>query len=184
MTRKQYIVDKKLQLKTAFSVVAVVIIITAAVLGVLAFSVVKNNAKIQSLNEIQQMNVEWLQAQLSQQMQLNKLTDPAYLNATRQIAMNQQKSFTTINEIFTMNKYLLMALVLVIVFEGFVLYLLIIRITHRIVGPIYVMSNYIKDIIAGKLPDVRKLRTKDELKEFYGLFSEMVDTLKKKEKGS
>ena len=59
---------------------------------------------------------------------------------------------------------------------------MIIRITHRISGPIYVMSNYIKDIINGDFPDPRPLRDKDELKKFYSLFVDLVDSIKEKHK--
>jgi len=56
---------------------------------------------------------------------------------------------------------------------------MLIRKTHRISGPIYVMSNYMQQIIEGKIPDhVRKLRKKDELQEFYKIFTKMVESIK------
>jgi hypothetical protein len=42
------------------------------------------------------------------------------------------------------------------------------------------MSNYLKEIIAGKLPSPRPLRKGDELKEFYALFVEMVEAVKRR----
>jgi signal transduction histidine kinase len=51
--------------------------------------------------------------------------------------------------------------------------------THRISGPIYVMSNYIKEMINGKYPHPRPLRKHDELTDFYALFTQLADTLAK-----
>jgi nitrogen fixation/metabolism regulation signal transduction histidine kinase len=59
---------------------------------------------------------------------------------------------------------------------------MIIKITHRISGPVYVMSNYMKEIINGIIPSPRPLRDKDELKNFYELFVEMVKSLKTSKK--
>ena len=60
------------------------------------------------------------------------------------------------------------------------MFVMIIKITHRISGPIYVMSGYMKDIIDGKLPTPRNLREKDGFREFYELFREMIEVIKKK----
>ena len=49
-------------------------------------------------------------------------------------------------------------------------------------GPIFLMSRYIDDIIKGEYPIVRALREKDEFKEFYEKFTEMVEILKKRDK--
>ena len=43
------------------------------------------------------------------------------------------------------------------------------------------MSTYIKDIINGKYPSPRSLRNKDELKDFYELFKQMIIALKKRD---
>ncbi|NOZ88246.1 MAG: hypothetical protein GXP49_18695 [Deltaproteobacteria bacterium] len=51
-------------------------------------------------------------------------------------------------------------------------------VTHRIAGPIYAISRYLDQITAGKLANIRPLRKKDELKEFFKTFNEMVDALK------
>jgi hypothetical protein len=44
------------------------------------------------------------------------------------------------------------------------------------------MSNYIKEIINGDLPEPRPLRDKDELKHFYSLFVDLVESIKEKHK--
>ena len=56
-----------------------------------------------------------------------------------------------------------------------------ILITHRIAGPIFIISRYVDSIADGKIPETRPLRKKDELKEFFDKFSRMLDALKERE---
>ncbi len=56
-----------------------------------------------------------------------------------------------------------------------------ILITHRIAGPIFIISKYIDSIADGKIPETRPLRKKDELKEFFEKFNKMLDILKERE---
>ena len=51
-------------------------------------------------------------------------------------------------------------------------------ITHRIVGPIYIINRYINSITDGILPAPRPLRKKDEFKNFFADFNNMVNKLK------
>ena len=61
---------------------------------------------------------------------------------------------------------------------------MLIRKTHRVSGPIYVISNFMREIIAGKRPHLRPLREHDELKDFYELFKQMVDAVHRRDKGA
>ncbi len=56
-----------------------------------------------------------------------------------------------------------------------------ILITHRIAGPIFIISRYVDSIADGKIPETRPLRKKDELKEFFDKFSRMIEALKERE---
>ncbi len=56
-----------------------------------------------------------------------------------------------------------------------------ILITHRVAGPIFIISKYVDSISDGKIPETRPLRKKDELKEFFDKFSKMLDSLKERE---
>jgi len=70
-----------------------------------------------------------------------------------------------------------------VILQGVLLYFILIRKTHKIAGPLYVMSNYFNDIINGITPNPRSLRKQDELQDFYALFVKMVDALHKREEG-
>ena len=53
--------------------------------------------------------------------------------------------------------------------------------THRVAGPVHVMSLYVAALAAGRYPRLRPLRRKDELRAFFGRFSEAVDRIRQRE---
>ena len=170
--RKQYVIDKKFQLRTTFSIIGVVTIITACIIAAIATSVAYNNSKIENIYEIEDNVVHFLTSRPQ------GVSDPTYKNAIKDIAQNHSDNMQTLKQIIKYNKILLIILLIFVISQGMVLYILLIKKTHRISGPVYVMSNYIKEIINGNFPNMRALRKNDELQDFYELLKQMVDTLR------
>ena len=54
-------------------------------------------------------------------------------------------------------------------------------ITHRVAGPVYVMSHYMAVLATGRYPRLRPLRKHDELKIFFDRFSEAVESMRARE---
>ncbi len=48
--------------------------------------------------------------------------------------------------------------------------------THRICGPLFVMSGWLEDLTAGRTPQLRPLRKNDEFKDFYQTFCRTVES--------
>ncbi len=174
--RKKYIIDKKYQVKTAFSVILVATIITSAILGIIAASVFYNNTKIENIYEIENQIVTFLSSRSTSN------EDESLRRAIVDVDKNHHANMVTLKTIMTYNRALLIAIVLIVVLQGFVLYFVLIRRTHRVSGPIYVMSTYMKEIIDGRQPRFRSLRKNDELKDFYELFKLTVQSLKNERK--
>lgn len=55
--------------------------------------------------------------------------------------------------------------------------------THRVVGPIYVVAQYMGAIRGGMLPRCRPLRDDDELKGFYKEFQDTIESIRQRETG-
>jgi len=175
--RKKLIIDKRFQLKTAFAVIGVVTAVSLIILSAISASVVYNNEKISNIYQIED-NI----FQLMQAANIDGATGDHYQATLARLTRSHEKNLDTIERIARNNKILLASLIMCVLVQGLILYMLIIRITHRISGPVYVMSNYFREIIDGNIPDPRPLRDKDELKGFYALFKELVYSLKEKEK--
>ena len=50
----------------------------------------------------------------------------------------------------------------------------ILVVTHRVMGPVYVMSRYLTDLVEGRPPQMRELRTDDELSQFHDLLCRVI----------
>jgi predicted secreted Zn-dependent protease len=53
--------------------------------------------------------------------------------------------------------------------------------THRVAGPVYVMSLYVSALAAGRYPRLRPMRQKDELRGFFDRFAEAVERIRERE---
>jgi hypothetical protein len=187
--RKQYIIDKNFQLRHTFSIIGIVSVITAIILGAITASVVYNNNKLRE-NNIKITNIYEIENSIFVSLSSlpEAVKDLNLRKALIQNSKNHDRNMETLNRIIAFNtniiKYnrvLLASILAIILFESIVLFIILIRKTHRISGPIYVISNFMKDIIEGRDPKLRPLRDKDELKEFYELFQDMVKAIRKRE---
>jgi len=173
--RKQYIINKKFQLKTTFSVIAIVFVIVAIIIAAIGVNAAYNNKKLINIIQIQDNIVEALIA-YSQSPH-----DSDQKLAIQNIANDHVKNINTIKEIIELNNFLLLIIITFVILQGIILYFVLIRKTHKIAGPIYVMSNYFNDIIKGNIPNPRPLRKNDELQDFYALFVKMVDAIRSRQ---
>ena len=188
--RKQFIIDRQYQLRTAFSIIGMVSVITAVILGIITISVVYNNGILRA-NNTKITNIYEIENSIFVSLSSipETVKDPNQKKALIQNFKNHDKNMETLNNIIsyntsiiTSNLVLLLVILVTVVLESIFLYVILIRKTHRVSGPIYVMSNFMKDIIEGREPELRPLRSKDELKEFYELFRRMVAAIQDREK--
>jgi hypothetical protein len=177
--RRQYVVDKKFQFKTTFSVIGLVTILTALVVIAFASTMAYNNNKMYGIIQSEDKIFQALAVISSKQTK-----DKSYKSAIGNMSMDHVNNFNIIENITQNNKILLISLFVFIIIQGIILYIMLILKTHRISGPIYVMSNYIKEMINGKYPHPRPLRKHDELTDFYALFTQLSDTLAKGKGGA
>jgi hypothetical protein len=79
------------------------------------------------------------------------------------------------------DRLLLAAFGLIAVLLAAALGLLGVVITHRVAGPVFVMGHYLQVLAQGRFPRMRTLRRSDELKAFFGIFIDAVDSMKVRE---
>jgi hypothetical protein len=78
----------------------------------------------------------------------------------------------------------LLYLVLLVVGMAFVLSIWGIIVTHRISGPLYLVARYLGILGGGQYPDMRPLRKRDELQEFFTTFEEAVNQLRNRDQAA
>jgi hypothetical protein len=79
-------------------------------------------------------------------------------------------------------RQLLWVLLAIAVLSSSALGLLGFILTHRVAGPVYVMSHVLTALAQGRYPSRRALRKHDELKPFYSHFLQVIDTLRERER--
>src|SRR5688572_18276398 len=75
----------------------------------------------------------------------------------------------------------LLQVVLAVIVMAIVLSVWGLIVTHRISGPLYLVARYLEVIADGQYPDVRPLRKRDELQEFFAAFEEAVTALRNRD---
>ena len=68
-----------------------------------------------------------------------------------------------------------------LVFEVLALSVMGLIITHRICGPMFVIQGYLRTMLDGKYPRTRPLRQGDEFGETFQVFTEVVESLKRRD---
>jgi hypothetical protein len=218
--RRQYVVDKKLQFGTTFSVIAVSFLVVAVMIGLIGYTASRNNDSLSKVVEVQDNIVQALISHATAKQAApeavapkkekkdtapvkdkkavkpdkakagkDKKTDqdinlPPDVSAASELGLtdlvkDHRSNIDSMKKMVSINFWLFWIVTALVVLQGIVLFIVLILKTHRIAGPIYVMSNYMKQIISGKIPPVlRPLRDKDALKDFYELFYKTIIALK------
>jgi len=185
--RKTKIVNKDFQLKTTFSIMSISIIAFLLILAVLSINATSTNREIDRTTR--KLN-DAIAAE-------NKLVKTIINNSNNQrnntinIAKTQKdhieniktiKTYLVLIKNFTSRNFMVISIIIgVILLQALLLYFYLIRLTHRISGPIFVISRHIDDILEGKTPEFRGLRDRDEFHDLYRKLNLLADKIKMSE---
>ena len=174
--RKQLVIDKKFQLSVAIKAVVLPLITVLLISGVLLYYAFDNDKKINDINANQAAIIDTF-------LSIPQLVDP---QNPLTIDANQrfQANLGTSRDIQQNIRIVLYFLIIMTVVQTIVIFSLSISLTHRISGPMYVMSKYLKELREGKNVCMRPLRKGDEFQDFYNEFcstiNHLVDKVKNK----
>lgn len=181
--RKQKIIDKKFQLKITFSVIGIFFVMIAFIITFIGMNAVKDSRTIDNIIEEQRriINIQGDALKSAAESQ-GKTIDIVEL---KKISDNYQSDVLKINdnmknlrEISHRNNVIILIMIGFFLSLGYILYSILIRKTHKISGPIQIMTRYMRNILEGDYPEMRPLRKDDEFQEFYELFSRVVKRIR------
>ncbi|MBN2401671.1 MAG: hypothetical protein JXN64_04670 [Spirochaetes bacterium] len=186
--RKQKLIDKKFQLHTTYSFMGIFFVMVGIIIIAIGINYYNDNKKVEKIieeqNNIMNEQSEIISSML-QIMNIKNGDDSELIAKVKEKSDNYNISMNynieLVKELTQRNNVIFLIVIIFLISAGFILYPVLIRKTHKISGPVYLMSGYIKEMLNGSYPDLRPLRKKDELKEFYELFSRLVSYLKKRE---
>jgi nitrogen fixation/metabolism regulation signal transduction histidine kinase len=164
---KNLLINKRFQLKYTLIVVFLALVISA-VLGVLLLSKVSENTQL-ALNSARGMAA--LREKLAPVAAAEKAAAAAEIE--RELVESEKALKQRDREVMIYLVVCLLGLVLAITLLG-------IFVTHKVAGPLFVLTRYMKQIGDGNLRDVRHLRKGDELLEFFETFEHTLRALQER----
>ena len=170
--RTKYVIDRRFQLRTTLTVIGIIIAVAAIIITAIAVNATINNRRLENVVVIHTNIVDALLTYAQE------IPGAGEKLAIADMSRIHQKNIETINTIIRHNYMLLVAIVSFIALQGVIVFVVLIRKTHRISGPIYVMSNQLRDLLEGKTPVMRPLRKGDEFQDFYALLKQVVERVK------
>jgi len=202
--RKQYLIDREFQRKTSFKIIGFVSVVIALVTLIAGIIITINNIDLKKNNSAIAVNTQNIQKTMDLQQDMfislstmrSKTVNDAIDKSKNSLVIDYNSSIEKLNSAMNSNNMIiksnksimrtndrLLVVMIGIIIAGLVfLYINLIRQTHKISGPVFLMSRYIKEILNGGTPDMRNLRTKDDFQEFYELFRMMAERLMMLEK--
>jgi len=197
--RKNYVIDKKFQYGKSIKIVGAVTTLLVLVILSVGIIISINNKKTSENNTLLMTNTENIKKILDLQQGIymkfamipygvdqktfakiaTELTKD-YNNSTRNLHTSSSANEEIIksnNSIISTNTYLIAAVIIITLAGLGLLFTILIRHTHRIAGPIFLMTKYGNEILKGEKPQMRDLREKDEFVEFYNLFRQMINKI-------
>jgi nitrogen fixation/metabolism regulation signal transduction histidine kinase len=190
---RNFLLDAPLQLKFAGYVVSATLIV-AALLGTVLWRSSQAlfdemelavEARSQAANTSKELGHAVLSSKL-----LGRFEDPVFaqqLAAESRVIderFEQEKTEILAQRSHLATRQRLTLITLLVALAAFVLLvgLSTIVATHRVVGPLFRLKRIAREVMAGRLPQqIHGLRPKDELKDVFDLFADMVRSLRERE---
>jgi nitrogen fixation/metabolism regulation signal transduction histidine kinase len=186
LTRKKYVLDKKFQMRISIRAIVLPLITTLAICAILIYFAGNSNQLINENNKNITAIIDTQDSMLDMFMSIPALQDPSNpvvrkCDAAFKENLKITNKINNNHEMIKKNSLIVLYILIVMtVVQTAIIFFQFIFFSHKISGPIHVMTNYLKEIQGGKLPAFRPLRKNDELKEFYSEFQSAIDHLTKK----
>lgn len=173
--RNKKLIDKKLQLKVVMKMISITAITFSLVLLFIGHMAFKNDLDITSMINQLQNAVEVEDNIIKAFVDYSKeFTGKNVRLNISNISNDHEKSIASIKQLVgyvkksaLQYKKIIIVIGVIAIFQIFFFCIYIIRFTHRIFGPIFVINRYVQELIDGKNPVPRALRDKDEFKDLY-----------------
>ncbi|MFC1669406.1 hypothetical protein ACFL20_03385 [Spirochaetota bacterium] len=183
--RKIRILDKKFQLRTIFSITGIMLISFFVIIVISSYNAMNSNAMIKEAMTKLNRTIETEDNIVHTLIKNSRRTgNGKFRISIKDISNDHMKSIEVMKEHLAFLKGRINSsynlLIIISTFSLIVIiitYFFILRLTHRISGPVYVIKNRIQDLIDGIKPDFRELRAKDELNDLYEKVKELAEKI-------
>lgn len=176
--RRRKLVNRRFQLKTTFAVLGFIMIAFLAVFTVVGIYATQNSTQIKASIQVLENLYTAEKAQKAEIGRIARESNNGYvIDSYERNLVTLKKLIDQLDEQAEIHFRLLSMIIGIVLVLSAALYFYLINLTHRISGPIYVLTSYVEDLMEGREPNMRELRTQDEFQEFYRLFTELAEKI-------
>jgi len=188
MKKRQIIVNRKFQFSMAFSFAALSALIMTVVIIILAALLISNNSKLRDISLNQQQLADSQTEIFKTLIGIAAADDIKKLHiSTSAVKLDNEKNQelirhnnAMIQDITLMNNRIIALLIISAVLQSVIIFYIMLKRSHRISGPLFLLNRYIDEMKRGEFPEIRPLRANDDFHDLFDNFRELADELKQK----
>lgn len=192
MRKRKIIVNRKFQIKIAASFASVSAVTMAIIIIILSTVLIINNRKLKEISNNQlilsgtQEEIFKTLAALSSSKNLGNIHISKFAlqqdnNRTKEL-LNQNSE--KIRYITRKNNGIILMVIISAITQSLIIFYLMVKRTHRISGPVFLLNRYIDDLKKGNKPVIRPLRENDDFQDLFENFRELADMIGEKKRKS
>ena len=192
MKKRNIIINRKYQFTLAMKFAGISALTMAVIIVICSNILINNNSRLENIN-INRQQLSEIQSEILKSFEeLSKSKDIKEYNiSTAELHKDYDntkelysKNNEEINKIINRNKGLVTILIVSSIIQVLLFFYLMLRRSHRISGPIYLLERYFDEIIEGNYPKIRPLREDDDFQELFVKLRKVIDIMREKSKGS
>ena len=176
--RKSSLINRSFQLKTTFRIIGIIIIAFIFIIALTGIIATNNNRTVASAISDLNRSIETEKKIVEHLIETSRDAwsrngdgrDEKIIDSHLETLALMHNNVVLLRKTIDQNLLLVSAMIATGILLGVFLYLYLIRLTHRISGPLYVLTRHMQDILENREPNIRELRKNDEFKEFYEQF--------------
>lgn len=183
--KRRIVVNKYYQLKTSFGVAGLFALCIGILFIVNSLIMAWNNREL-SHAITKQMDLQKVQEDIIQSIEMlskyghkKNLIFEAYraIGDLTKNASALKESNEIVQQTILIHTYLMWINGMLAAILIAVVFVIILRQSHKVAGPMFLLKRYMQEIIDGKVPHIRPLRKGDEFKDVFETFALMVEKL-------
>jgi hypothetical protein len=172
----------------AISFASLSALIMTVVIIILSVLLMSNNRKLNSISVNQQQLSESQTELFKTLLSIVDTNDISKLHISASVVKEDNErnhelvrnNNSIIQDITLINNRIIAMLIISAVIQSVIIFYIMLKRSHRISGPLFLLNLYIDEMKRGEFPEIRPLRVNDDFHDLFDNFREMVDGLKGK----
>lgn len=187
MSKRHIIVNRKFQINIAVSFAVITALTMTVIIVIISSVLILNNIKLDKITRNQHTLAETsgeifkslIGLSEAKKLRNMHLSTKLLIEDNEKTGILIEQNIEEIRKITERNEILIMVLIISAIIQSAIVFYLMLKRSHRISGPIFLLNRYINELKSGNTPVIRPIRAHDDFHELFDNFRELVEKLKK-----